>query len=75
MSDLPHPKRVQLTPPGPYILQEAQGFLALAIAQGQLPIQLRFVLGDGQELHLPISNIALGRLYAALKGHFGEKAP
>jgi hypothetical protein len=70
MSNLPLPKPVQLGPPGLYSLPEAVGFVGPSGAAYQLPVQLHFVLKDGTELDLPMSNIVLGRLYTALKGLF-----
>jgi hypothetical protein len=73
MIDLPKPKPAQLVPPGPYVTREAAGFLGLTVAGGRLPVQLRFVLEDDTELHIPISDFALGRLYAQLKGQLEDQ--
>ena len=55
MANIPVPQHVQLVPPGPHVLTTAEGFLGLAIVGAKLPVQLRFVLEDGVELHLPLT--------------------
>lgn len=72
MSNLPLPKPVQLTPPGPYALPTAEVFSNLVFAQGQLPVQIRFFAPGGLELHLPTTERFLQQLYTNLKGHFGD---
>jgi hypothetical protein len=68
MTNLPPPTPARLGPPGRYTLPTAEGFVGPGGVAGQLPIQLHFALADGTELHLPMSDIALGRLYTALRG-------
>ena len=69
MSRPPQPKLVRLEPPGPYITLVAEGFLGLAISPSQGSTQmLRFVLSDGLELHLPLSDTAYERLEDQLAG-------
>ena len=70
MPNLPPPTPARLGQPGLYILPAAEGFVAPVVAGGQLPVRLHFALADDTEFHLPISSIALGRLYSALKGLF-----
>jgi hypothetical protein len=72
MSNLPPPKSVQLTPPGPYVLPTAEVFSNLVFAQGQLPVQIRFLGPGGLELHLPATEHFLEKLYTNLKVHFEE---
>ena len=72
MSNLPPPKSVQLTPPGPYVLPTAEVFSNLVFAQGQLPVQIRFLGPVGLELHLPATEHFLEKLYTNLKVHFEE---
>jgi hypothetical protein len=72
MSNLPLPKPVQLGPPGLYILQDAVGFPGPVVDQVRALTQLHFVLKDGTEFLLPISDYSLERLYTALKGQFGD---
>jgi hypothetical protein len=66
-------KPVQLDGDGPHVTPIAQGFVGLGISQGQLPAQIRLVLKGGQELHVPIEELALRRLYKQLHGLYSEK--
>ncbi len=74
MQNLPQPKPARLGPPGLYVLPEAVGFPGPVIVQDRLPVRLHFVLEDGTEFHLPTTETVLGRLYTALKVHFGNDA-
>ena len=65
--------QVQLVGDGPFETPVAQGFLGLAVSPGQSPIRIRFVLAGGQELLVPIEELALRRMYKLLHGQFGEK--
>ena len=56
--------------PGPFVLPKVEGFLGLVLAGGQQPVQMRFVLEGGSELHLPIAEYAFDKLlrqFAALR--------
>ena len=63
---------IQLIGDGPFVTPIAEGFLGMAIAEGRLPTQIRLVLVDGQELHVPIEELALRRLHKQLHGLYGE---
>ncbi len=71
MNNLPLPKPARLDPPGPYVLPTAEVFLNLALAGGQLPVQIRFLGPGGVELHLPATESFLEKLYADLTVHLG----
>jgi hypothetical protein len=72
MSNLPLPKPARLGPPGLYILPDAVGCPGPVADQVRALTQLHFVLEDGTEFLLPISDYSLKRLYTDLRGLFDE---
>ena len=63
---------VQLKGGGPFVTPVAEGFLGLVVSQARLPVQIRLVLAGGQELHVPIKELALRRLHKQLHGLYDE---
>lgn len=70
MPNLPLPKPASLGAPGLYSLPTANGCPSIVLRKGQLPVNVHFVLEDKTEVYIPMSDVALERLYAALKAHF-----
>jgi hypothetical protein len=66
MPKLPIPAPIRLDPPGPHVTPTAEGFLGPTIVLARGQVQLRFVLENEVELHLPISEHALSKLCADL---------
>ena len=58
----PMTKQVQLTGAGPFQMPAVEGFLGLGIDQDQALAQMIFLLEGGVELHVPIAELALGRV-------------
>lgn len=69
---MPAPKHLQLDGLGPFLAPAVVGFLGLTIAEGRLPVQMRFRLEDGSELHLPIQEAALDKLMGQFAGLHAE---
>jgi hypothetical protein len=65
--------QVQFVGEGPFETPVARGFAGMAVSTGQSPTRIRFVLAGGQELLVPIEELALRRMYKLLHGQFGEK--
>jgi hypothetical protein len=71
MAQPPRPKHVTLGPPGPYELPEAKGQPNLAIPpEDSQRERLVFPLEDKTELHLPVRDNVLRKLYETLKKRF-----
>ena len=61
------PKLVRLGPPGLYSLPTVEGSGGLILEEGQLPIRIHLALEDETQLHLPMTKIAVERVYGVLK--------
>jgi len=55
-------KQVQLTGAGPFQTPAVEAFLGLGTDQARGLAQMIFLLEDGEELHVPIAELALGRV-------------
>ncbi|QIG51824.1 hypothetical protein G5V57_31430 [Nordella sp. HKS 07] len=64
--------RVQQSGDGPLVMPAVVGYLGLALSSGGRPTQIRFVLEDGSELHLPIREVAYSKLLAQFAMLYAE---
>ena len=66
--------RAQLSGDGPLVMPAVVGYLGLTLPAGGRPTQIRFVLEDGLELHLPIPVAAYNKLLAQFAMLYAERS-
>ncbi|QIG51341.1 hypothetical protein G5V57_28685 [Nordella sp. HKS 07] len=65
--------RVQLTGDGPFVMPAVVSYLGIALPAGRRTTQIRFILEDGSELHLPIAGVAYNKLLAQFAMLYAER--